>query len=166
MRLDAPALAEPKGLQARNLMSLKEEQKALSDTNTRLADDNASLKERYTSLKRQCQEALRDKGDLADEVRRLRNAVDETGANARAEAKGVADAARGAERGLRGELERVRERLRDAEGDLEAKLTNSRQFVDLKGQLRKKNALVADLRDQLKRAGVTDGLADDDQVRR
>ena len=67
---------------------------------------------------------------------------------------------------MRRELADTKTRLRSAEDDLEAKLTNSRQFVDLKKQLQKKNDLVADLRAQLARLGVNDGLADDEQVRR
>ena len=50
---------------------------------------------------------------------------------------------------------------------LEAKLTSSRQFSDLKRQLQKKNELVSDLRARLRRAGLDDdALTADDRVRR
>ena len=64
-------------------------------------------------------------------------------------------------------VERLSSRLRDAEDGLEAKLTSSRQFSDLKRQLQKKNELVSDLRARLRRAGLDDdALTADDRVRR
>ena len=65
------------------------------------------------------------------------------------------------------EVERLSSRLRDAEDGLEAKLTSSRPFSDLKRQLQKKNELVSDLRARLRRAGLDDdALTADDRVRR
>ena len=69
IRLDAPPRAEPKGLQARNLKSLKDEQKELSDRNSSLEDSNKTLQQRFNALQQQCASVLREKGDLAEELR-------------------------------------------------------------------------------------------------
>ena len=176
IRLDAPPRAEPKGLQARNLKSLKDEQKELCDANNRLADSNQSLQQRFSALQQQATAILREKNDLNDELRTLKRQVDAQNSSSAAQAKRDRDELNSAKdamdegssvlAGMRRELADTKTRLRSAEDDLEAKLTNSRQFVDLKKQLQKKNDLVADLRAQLARLGVNDGLADDEQVRR
>ena len=176
IRLDAPPRAEPKGLQARNLKSLKDEQKELCDANNRLADSNQSLQQRFSALQQQATAILREKNELNDELRTLKRQLDAQNSSSAAQAKRDRDELNSAKdamdegssvlAGMRRELADTKTRLRSAEEDLEAKLTNSRQFVDLKKQLQKKNDLVADLRAQLARLGVNDGLADDEQVRR
>ena len=176
IRLDAPPRAEPKGLQARNLKSLKDEQKELSDRNSSLEDSNKTLQQRFNALQQQCASVLREKGDLAEELRQCKRQLEAQNSSSAAQAKRDRDELAGAKgameeggaqlAGIRRELAETKHRLRQSEDDLEAKLTNSRQFSDLKKQLQKKNALVSDLRAQLASLGVTDGLDADDRVRR
>ncbi len=146
--------AEPKGPSASfDDLTSKEEQKALERTNDRLVQDNTTLQKDLRRLQAQSEQAARDQADLADEVRRLRK---ELRASSRSQAEAKDD-----------EVERLSSRLRDAEDGLEAKLTSSRQFSDLKRQLQKKNELVSDLRARLRRAGLDDdALTADDRVRR
>lgn len=172
IRLDAPARAEPKGLVARNLKSLKDEQKELSDANNALGAQNQSLQQRFNGLHKQHAAALREKNALAEELRMLKGSQSSSEAQAKrarddlASAKDEMDEGSALVSRLRRDLTDTKVALRRTEEDLEAKLTNSKQFVDMKTQLKKKNQLVADLRSQLERLGVGDGLAADDQVRR
>ena len=144
---------EPKGPASFDDVASREEQKALERTNDRLVEDNRTLQRDLGRLQAQAEQAGRDQGDLADEVRRLRKEV-RRASGSQAEAKDD-------------EVERLSSRLRDAEDGLEAKLTSSRQFSDLKRQLQKKNELVSDLRARLRGAGLDDdALTADGRVRR
>ena len=85
--LDAPPRAEPKGLQARNLKSLKDEQKELSDRNSSLEDNNKTLQQRFNALQQQCASVLREKGDLAEELRQCKRQLEAQNSSSAAQAK-------------------------------------------------------------------------------
>lgn len=172
IRLDAPARAEPKGIQLRNLKSLKDDQKELADANDALGAQNQGLQQRFAQLHQQHAACLKERNALSGELRNYREAQSSSESQAKRARDEMASCKDEMEEGsalvgrLRGDLAETKTQLRRVEEDLEAKVTNSKQFIDMKAMLRKKNSLVTDLRAQLERLGVTDGLAADDRVDR
>ena len=165
IRLEVIAEKKNAGPRITKLKSMKDETMELINAKNALSDSNATLQERYAA-------ALREKAELADQLRRARDQLAAAADAGAAQAKSTgAESKEALPEGLTAQvtaLERdlaeSRTMLRRAQDDLEAKVSNTPQFLQMRKILSDKNSQIADLRKRL--AVYEPDIDADDRVRR
>lgn len=141
IRLEYSTSAEPKpSFQKSVLRSLKEEQNDLVHENASLSESNESLQNRFNALQRHLKTVLKDNQRLKDQLDKYSSSKQED------------------DRALSSAQDEIAKALQQAE----AKVSSSKQFLQLKNILTDKNNTIAHLRNRLAQYEPQDRVSDDD----
>jgi leucine zipper transcription factor-like protein 1 len=151
-RLGAPRLDANAG----RLESLREEQSRLREEHEQVVNELKSMRERNVMLQQQTAALLKEKSDrtqreksLEDEIERLKKAEAASGASKASSNAALQQQLQSQVADLTQRLEQATNDARSAAREKDQKLTESKQFVQMRTLMARKNAQIVELRGRL-----------------